>query len=81
MDNQNTGVMEREFHEITGAIDAIKALKDELKLRLDEARDDCVREVIDNVVALVDAHSIEYQLRRSRLRKKLRLENLNDSGM
>ncbi|MCK4743844.1 MAG: hypothetical protein KAT25_08495 [Sulfuriflexus sp.] len=71
--------MERESHELTGAVDAISTLKEELELRLEEARDDCSREVLDNVIALVGAHSIEYQHRRTALRKKLGLENLNES--
>lgn len=73
--------LEREFHELIGALDAISALKEELELRLDEARDDSVREVLDNVIVLVGAHIIEYQHRRSELSKELGLENLNDSEM
>ena len=75
----NIGHLEREFHELIGALDTISALKEELELRMGEARDDCVREVLDNVIALVSAHSIEYQHRRSELRKELGLENLYES--
>jgi len=81
MGNTDVGRLERKFNELIGALDAISALKEELELRLEEARDDCVREVLDNVIALVGAHSIEYQHRRIELRKQLGLENLNESKM
>lgn len=35
--------------------------KDELELRLDEARDDCVREVMDNIIALINVQDREYR--------------------
>ena len=59
---------EREFHELSGAIAAIEALQEILELRLNEARDDCVREALDNVIALVTAHGLEYQQRRHELK-------------
>lgn len=59
---------EREFHELSGAIAAIEALQEILELRLNEARDDCVREALDNVIALVSAHGIEYQQRRHEMK-------------
>jgi hypothetical protein len=80
-DSAVAGRLNREFHELIGALDAISALKEELELRLDEARDDCVREVLDNVIALVGAHIIEYQHRRSEQSNELGLENLNESEM
>ena len=81
MNNTDVERLEREFHELIGALGAIGALKEQLELRLGEARDDCVREVLDNVIALVSAHSIEYRHRGSELRKELGLENLNESEM
>lgn len=59
---------EREIHELSGAIAAIDALQAILELRLNEARDDCVREALDNVIALVTAHGFEYQQRRDELK-------------
>ncbi|HSH43113.1 MAG TPA: hypothetical protein VK973_13385 [Arenicellales bacterium] len=49
---------------MTGALAAIDALRETLELRRDEARDECVHEVLDNVVALVQAHEIEYRRRK-----------------
>ena len=58
---------EHECHEMNGALYAISMLKDELELRLDEARDDCVREVMDNIIALIDAQDREYRHRKNSL--------------
>jgi hypothetical protein len=71
MDSKNVERSERKFCELAGAVDAINTLKEELELRLNEARDDCVREVLDNVINLVDAHSIEFRRRQDDLRARL----------
>jgi hypothetical protein len=73
--------LEQDFHELTGAINAIGALKEGLELRLEEARDDCVREALDNVITLVGTQGIEYQHRRSELHKELGFDSLNESGL
>jgi hypothetical protein len=36
-------------------------------LRLNEAREECVREALDNVIVLVGAHASEYQHHRNEL--------------
>ncbi len=79
MESTDIEGLEREHYELVGAVDAISTLREELELRLGEARDDCVREVLDNVISLVDAHSIEYQHRKCELRKELGFENLDES--
>jgi len=71
MESTDVGRLEREFHELIGALDAISTLKEELELRLEEARDDCVREVLDNIIALADAQGIEYRRRRDEWRARL----------
>jgi hypothetical protein len=75
MGSPEAGQSQREFDELTGALDAIGKLREELELRLEEGRDDCVREVLDNVIALVDAHSIEYRHRREACRGLLQDES------
>lgn len=67
MDNTDMKQVERECHEIIGALDAINTLKEELELRLDEARDDCVREVLDNIISLICAQDSEYRRRKNDL--------------
>jgi hypothetical protein len=47
------------LHEMNGALGAISMLKEQLELRLQEARDDCVREVLDNVIALLATEQVE----------------------
>jgi len=71
MDNKDVERSECEFHELIGALDAFNTLKEELELRLEEARDNCVREVLDNIIALVDAQDIEYRRRRDEWRALL----------
>jgi len=67
MDNTEVKPTEQECHELAGALDAISTLKEELKLRLNEARDDCVREVFDNIITLIDAQDSEYRRRKDDL--------------
>lgn len=51
MESTDIEGLEREHYELVGAVDAISTLREELELRLGEARDDCVREVLDNVIS------------------------------
>jgi hypothetical protein len=74
MQSEEAERRQREFHELSGALMAINALQERLELRLNEARDECVRETLDNVIALVRAHGFEYQQRRSALQTTLDLE-------
>ena len=79
MNNKDVERLEREFCELMGALDAINALKEQLELRLQEARDDCVREVLDNVIALVEAQGIEYRRRRDDLHVRLQPGIIDES--
>lgn len=67
MDNTEVKPTERECHELVGALDAISTLKEELELRLDEARDERVREVLDNIITIISAHASEYRRRKDDL--------------
>lgn len=71
MEREDVERLEREFYELSGAVNAARMLKEEFEQRLDEPRDDCVREVLDNVIVLVIAQNIEYQHRRNELHKEL----------
>lgn len=59
---------DRERCELEGAIQALDVLMEELEMRLSEARDECMREALDNVIALVVAHESEYRHRSADLR-------------
>ncbi len=78
MESIEVGQLERETHELIGALDTVSTLREELELRLEEARDDCVREVLDNIIALVDAQGIEYRHRRDECRARLQREKHDD---
>lgn len=80
MGNTDIGQVERELYELTGALDAIYALKEKLELRQADARDDCVREVLDNVIFLVDAHEIEYRRRLDECRARLQSSGQDAAG-
>jgi len=54
-----------EICELNGALSVLDILFEWLDLRLNEARDDCVREALDNVIELVRAYEIEYQHRKT----------------
>lgn len=81
MKNNGREKLEHEFHALTGALDAIGALKETLELRLGEARDDCTREALDNIVALVDAQGIEYRRRRDECQMRLQSRMHRDPAL
>lgn len=56
---------QREVCELNGALSVLDTLLERLDLRLNEARDDCVREVLDNVIELVRGYEIEYRHRKT----------------
>lgn len=66
--NEQTDRNLQALYELNGALGAISMLKEQLELRLQEARDDCVREVLDNVIALLATEQVEYQRRKDELR-------------
>ena len=66
MEGENAA-REQKMHELNGAIAALDTLREKLALRLNEARDECMREALDNVIVLVGAHAREYQNRRIEL--------------
>ena len=71
MDSTDIVRMKREYDELVGACDAMSSLKVGLVSRLEEARDDCVREVLDNIIELVESRELEYGHRRDELAAKV----------
>ena len=67
MDNTGMRQAEREYHELLGAIYATNTLKEALELRLGEARDECAREALDNIISLIETQNSEYQRRKNDL--------------
>jgi len=64
MEHDKAAARQRKIYEMNGALAALNILKEKLELRLNEARDQCTREALDNVISLVAAHTSEYQHRR-----------------
>jgi len=67
MESTDKGRLDCEVHKLNGALDAISRLREELELRLEEARDDCVRETLDNIITHVGSQIVEYQRRKKEL--------------
>jgi hypothetical protein len=71
MNNKGNEQLAREFHELNGAVDVLNELKQKLEVRLGESRDDCVGEVMVNIITLIDAQSVEYRRRRDEKRARM----------
>ena len=67
----NRGQQEAEYHRLAGAYDATRSLRELLELRLGEARDDNVREVLDNIIEVVKSREVEYGRRRDELQSEV----------
>jgi hypothetical protein len=67
MEHDGSEVRQWEIHELSGALAALSTLQEKLELRLNEARDECTREALDNIIALVAAHASEYRHRHQNL--------------
>ena len=67
MEHDTAAAQQREIHELDGALAALATLQEKLELRLNEARDEGAREVLDNVIALVGAYTSEYRHRKREL--------------
>ncbi len=63
-------VSERQLNELTGAINILFELREELAQRVEEAQDDSKHEVLENVLGHIEALEAEYRNRREALKKK-----------
>lgn len=72
MSNTTDGASnERELHEITGALDVLFTLREELAQWVEEAQNEDRKEELDNVHRHIAAMEQEYQRRREEAQKKL----------
>lgn len=70
MHNTDAERLESELHELIGADNAISLLEQELNLYLGEAHDECVLEVLGDIITIVHAQGIEYRSRVEELRAR-----------
>ena len=71
MDSGNTAELRDQLHQVTGALDMLVLLREEMEQWLEEAQDDSKQEALENVVGHLQAMEEEYKHRRASLREKL----------
>jgi len=71
MDSGSTAELRDEYHQVTGALDMIVLLREEMEQWLEEAQDESKHETLENVVGHLLALEDEYKHRSADLKKKL----------
>jgi len=71
MPSDSISQLERELHEVTGGLDLLDALREEIEQWLEEARDDSRKEALENVLGHIEVMETEYRTRQEGLQKKL----------
>jgi len=71
MDSGSTAELREQFHQLTGALDVIVLLREEMEQWLEEAQDDSKHETLENVVGHLLAMENEYKHRSAALQEKL----------
>jgi hypothetical protein len=72
MPTNGANPLERELHEITGALDVLFTLRGEFAQWLEEAQDEAAKEELHNVYRHVATMEAEYERRRDATAKKLK---------
>jgi chaperonin cofactor prefoldin len=71
MDSGSTADLHDQFQQLTGALDIIVLLREEMEQWLEEAQDDSKQETLENVVGHLQAMEEEYKNRSADLQEKL----------
>ena len=71
MGSGNTVELRDQMHQVTGALDVIVLLREEMEQWLEEAQDDSKQEALENVVGHLQAMEDEYKHRHADLQDKL----------
>ena len=71
MDSGSTAKLHDQFQQLTGALDIIVLLREEMEQWLEEAQDDSKHETLENVVGHLQAMEDEYRHRSVELQNKL----------
>ena len=64
MSDKSTPELRDELHELTGAVDILIILREEMEQWLEEAQDPSKQETLENVVGHLEALEVEYTRRR-----------------
>ena len=71
MDSSDMAELRDQLQQVTGALDMIVLLREEMEQWLEEAQDDSKREALENVVGHLQAMEEEYKHRSAGLRQSL----------
>ena len=71
MPDKSTSELRAELLELTGAVDILTLLREEMEQWLEEAQDASKQETLENVVGHLEAMEVEYTRRREAAREQL----------
>lgn len=71
MASNSISQLEAELHEVTGGLDLLDTLREEMEQWLEEAQDDSKKEALENVLGHIQVMETEYRTRQAGLQKKL----------
>ena len=71
MPDKSIPELRAELHELTGAVDILTLLREEMEQWLEEAQDSSKQETLENVVGHLEAMEAEYTRRCNDARKQL----------
>ena len=71
MPNEAMNKLEKELHEMNGAVNILDIIREEMELWLEEAQDESKHEALENVLNHIGALETEYQTRRENLQNSL----------
>ena len=74
MDAGSSAELRDQFHQVTGALDIIVLLREEMEQWLEEAQDESKQETLENVVGHLSAMEDEYKHRSAELQERLAAE-------
>ncbi|HYQ70780.1 MAG TPA: hypothetical protein VET88_02505 [Gammaproteobacteria bacterium] len=74
MDSGSTETLHDQFQQLTGALDMIVLLREEMEQWLEEAQDESKQETLENVVGHLSAMEDEYKHRSAELQERLAAE-------
>jgi hypothetical protein len=71
MPDKSTSELRAELHELSGAVDILTLLREEMEQWLEEAQDVSKQETLENVVGHLEALEVEYSRRHKAAKEQL----------